>query len=155
MGKKNEDLQPWLDYFGLLQKYEEKGFLEVKPEEHEAYVTRAALWTLLPDGEGSGWRLCEIPSGHANRKNLAQLYADTQLYVQSVANCIRAYAGFRSQQGADYLKKPFALHVVAEDMPHDLVNTIVLTPKKNGKQNFEVIAYKDKQIVNSKLSNGQ
>ncbi len=54
---KHPDLTPWLDYFKMLQRYEAKGFLEVKPAEHEAYITRAALLTLtptpaLPEGEG-------------------------------------------------------------------------------------------------------
>ena len=48
---KNRDLQPWLDYFGLLRTYEEKGFLEVKPDRHEAYVTQAAMMTLLGIGD--------------------------------------------------------------------------------------------------------
>ena len=43
---KHQDLQPWLDYFEMLQQYEAKGFLQTNPKEHEAYITRAALLTL-------------------------------------------------------------------------------------------------------------
>ena len=40
---KRKFLQPWLDYFDMLHTYEQKGYLEVKPDKHEAFITRAAL----------------------------------------------------------------------------------------------------------------
>lgn len=139
MAKKKTNLQPWLDYFKMLQQYEQKGFLEIKPQEHEAYVTRAALLTLsptpsLPEGEGDA----------ANGKALA----DT-LYR------LRAYAAYRwapavgQQHPADmndpsaplpdipeaeltaYLSQPFATHIVKEDYPHDLLLTLLLQQKRS------------------------
>ena len=50
---KHQDLTPRLDYFKMLQQYEQKGFLEVKPKEHEIYITRAALLTLVPEDVSS------------------------------------------------------------------------------------------------------
>ena len=49
MTKKHKNLQPWLDYFDMLHTYEQKGYLQMEPQKHETYVTRAALLTLVPD----------------------------------------------------------------------------------------------------------
>ena len=139
MAKKRTNLQPWLDYFRMLQQYEAKGFLEVKPKEHEAYITRAALLTLsptpaLPKGEGDA----------ANGKALADTLSR-----------LRAYAAYRSapavgqQHPVDindpdaeipdipieeltaYFSQPFAVHIVKEDYPHDLLLTLLLQQKRS------------------------
>ena len=106
--KKHQDLTPFLDYFDLLKTYELTSYLEVYPEKHEAYVTRGALHTLI---------LSDVPS------NFQRL----PFSVLKVVRCIRAYTGWRSQQGGDYLAQPFALHVVKDDAPHDLSCTFMLT----------------------------
>lgn len=124
--QKHQDLQPWLTYFKVLQTYEEKGYLEVKPTDLEAYVTRAALCTLENKKE------LALPSG----KDLADALM-----------CIRAYTGWRSQKGQDVLQKPFALHVVREDMPHDLLCTVLVTRRRKWTRlwlytdHVEVISY--------------
>lgn len=110
---KRKSLQPWLDYFDLLHKYEQQGYLEVKPEKHEAYITRAALCTLsitphLFEGDG----------------------VVINTHILNVARYIRAYAAYRSASDADYDKYAFALHVVKEEAPHDLLCTILLTRRR-------------------------
>lgn len=155
---KHQDLQPWLDYFKMLQRYEQKGFLQMDPKEHEAYITRAALLTLnptpaLPEGEGDA----------ANGKAL-----------QDTVTRLRAYAAYRSapavgqQHPADmndpaaplpvipeaeltaYLSQPFALHIVKEDYPHDLLLTLLLQQKRSWRtawrtvDTIEVIDYTEK-----------
>ena len=106
--KKRKDLQPWLDYFKLLQTYKEKGYLEVNPFEGNAYVTRAALHAM---SEG------DDPS----RQMLA---------ISATVRRIRAYAAWLSQQGPSYLRKTFAVHVVKEEMPHDLIYTVVMESRR-------------------------
>lgn len=118
MGK-NKDLQPWLDYFAMLRTYELKGFLEVKPDRREAFVTRAALLTLL------GMDEAELAEGLADQKWLAKSA------VARFVRHIRGYAGFRSQQGAQYLDGSFALHIVKDEQPHDLLCTVLLTKEKH------------------------
>lgn len=158
MAKKKTNLQPWLDYFKMLQQYEAKGFLEIKPQEHEAYVTRAALLTLnptpaLPEGEGDA----------ANGKAL-----------QDTVTRLRAYAAYRwapavgQQHPVDindpdaeipvipieeltaYFSQPFAVHIVKEDYPHDLLFTLLLQQKRSWRtawrtvDTIEVIDYTEK-----------
>ena len=136
---KHQDLQPWLDYFKMLQQYEAKGFLQMNPKEHEAYITRAALLTLnptpaLPEGEGDS----------ANGKAL-----------HDTVTRLRAYAAYRwaptvgQQHPVDindpdaeipvipieeltaYFSQPFAIHIVKEDYPHDLLLTLLLQQKRS------------------------
>ena len=149
---KRKSLQPWLDYFDMLHTYEQKGYLEVKPDKHEAYITRAALCTLsptpaLPEGEG--------------------VAADTHV-IETVRH-IRAYTAYLSavSVGAKYpaelsdegvtappipaselkecMDHPFALHIVKEEAPHDVLCTILLTSKRNWlgikRERVEVINY--------------
>lgn len=106
--KKKGNIQPWLDFFDLLYTYEREGFLEVLADKHEAYVTRAALHTL---------------GGEAAEE---QLLAN----VPATARRIRAYAAFRSRSGAGYLVRPFALHVVKDEKPHDLLCTLLLSRRR-------------------------
>ncbi len=133
--KNNKDLQPWLDYFKLLQKYEEKGYLEVMADKHEAYVTRAAFLLLLGLDETSIAKTAEQPTPQT-----VQLSDIADLLQR-----IRVYAGFRSQQGEQYLDVNFALHVVKDDVPHDLLCTFLLTKKRNWlgrkKEHVEIISY--------------
>ena len=117
MGK-NKDLQPWLDYFAMLRTFELKGFLEVKPDSHEAFVTQAALLVLLGMDEAA----------------LAEYLADQKWLTAAATDLlqrIRGYAGFKSLQGKVYLEANFALHIVKDDQPHDLLCTILLTNEKH------------------------
>lgn len=131
MAKKHKDLQPWLDYFEMLRTYEDKGYLEVKPSEHEAYITRPALLTLTPGGD-----------------NPTTLSPET---IPDTVRRIRAYAAFCAQHGDDYIMHPFFLHVVQDEPPHDLMHTILLTPTRSWRtlwrtrEQVEVIDY-DKKV---------
>lgn len=114
---KIKNLQPWVEYFQMLRKYEENGYLDVKASEMEAYITQPALLTL--SGEG------EISSG------------DEQLAIQrmvretpKILRRLRTYSAWKSQKGDDALSLPFALHVVKPDVPHDLICTLTISRKR-------------------------
>lgn len=108
---KRKSLQPWLDYFELLHTYEQNGYLEVKSEKHEAYITRAAL--------------CTIAGVVPTDTEVGGLSADTR--ILDTARRLRTYAAYCSASDADYDKYTFALHVVKEEAPHDLLCTLLLT----------------------------
>ena len=135
---KRKSLQPWLDYFELLHTYEQNGYLEVKPEKREAYITRAAL--------------CTIAGVVPMDTEVGGLSADTR--ILDTARRLRTYAAYLSvvSVGAKYpaeisdegvtvppipaselkecMDRLFALHVVKEDAPHDLIYTLLLTRKR-------------------------
>ena len=125
---RHRDLQPWLDYFKMLREYEQKGFLEVQTEKGEAYITQPALHA-MSDGERPEKQLVAIPQ---------------------TAQRIRAYAAWKSQEGSDYLSKPFALHAVKDLHPHDLLYTILMIRRRKWWKLWrmtdciEVIRYEDK-----------
>lgn len=124
---KQKNLQPWLDYFRMLQTYEQKGFLEVQADKHEAYITRAALLTLLGTDETT----------LADQRMLTTI---TDFLLR-----IRGYAGFKSQKGEQYISANFALHMVSEDATHAPLCTILLSTKHNrlGRESnhIDVISY--------------
>lgn len=128
MSKKHQDLQPWLDYFRMLHKYERKGFLEMKPEEHEAYITRAAFCTL-------------VPAALLKEKNVG--------VIGDTARRIRAYAGFKAQEGVGYLDESFAVNVLKEEEPFDPLFTIVIREKRSWwrrlwpMSDIEVVTYEE------------
>lgn len=110
--KKNHDLAPFIDYFDALKTYERWGFLEVIPDKHEAYMTRAAFLTLCDSREpGLSGRRKEKPAKRALRN-------------------IRLYAGWLSADGTKYLKKPFALHIVNDNQAHDVLFTLLVSRRK-------------------------
>ena len=137
---KHQDLQPWIDYFKMLQQYETKGFLEMKPQEHEAYITRAALLTLA---NIDAVAIQPVTSSLSDEKLI------------DLISILRAYAAYRwapavgQQHPADmndpaaplpvipeaeltaYLSQPFATHIVKEDYPHDLLLTLLLQQKRS------------------------
>lgn len=140
MTKKKTNLQPWLDYFKMLQRYEQKGFLQMNPKDHEAYITRAALLTLA-----------NIDA--VDIQPVTSSLSDEKLI--DLISILRAYAAYRSapavgqQHPADmndpaaplpaipeaeltaYLSAPFAVHIVKEDYPHDLLLTLLLQQKRS------------------------
>ena len=143
MAKKKTNLQPWLDYFKMLQRYEQEGFLQMNPKEHEAYITRAALLTL------AGIDAEDVQSAAVPQK-LPNL-ADT-------LSRLRAYAGWKAAAAdpsaishqPSYISAPFAVHIVKEDYPHDLLLTLLLTQKRSWRtawrtvDTIEVIDYTEK-----------
>jgi len=192
MAKKKTNLQPWLDYFKMLQRYETKGFLQMNPKEHEAYITRAALLTLVPKADGTVTDPAPNPAptgvGRSYRKDsidgqgaAAPLPSRGGAGVGSVTpiallNRLRAYAALRAAAAdpsaishqPSYISAPFAVHIVKEDYPHDLLLTLLLQQKRSWRtawrtvDTIEVIDYTEKagsshgansQIVNSKSSN--
>ena len=159
MAKKKTNLQPWLDYFKMLQQYEAKGFLEVKPQEHEAYVTRAALLTLT--------------GIDAENVQSAAISSQPEALAATLSR-LRAYAAYRwapavgQQHPVDmndpdaeipvipieeltaYFSQPFATHIVKEDYPHDLLLTLLLQQKRSWRtawrtvETIETIDYTEK-----------
>ena len=133
---KRKNLQPWLDYFEVLQSYEGNGYLEVDAEKHEAYVTLPALLTLAGFDDEAIHKLAAM--------------ARSTRAVVSVLRNIRTYAGWKSQHGGDYLAHGFALHVVKDDTPHDLLYTLVITSRRRWwklwmwSDSIEVIEYATK-----------
>lgn len=121
-----KDLQPWLDYFDMLRTHERNGLLSVKPTDGEAYVTQSALHAMS--------------EGNDPKQQLKKAVPET-------ARRIRVYAGWLSTQGTDYLNQPFALHVVKDDYPHDLLYTMLLTRRRvwwrlwRKSEHIEVISY--------------
>ena len=107
--KKAKNLQPWLDYFEMLQTYEKKGFLELHIDKHEAYTTLPALHAMT--------------EGENPERQQARHFAAT-------IRRVRAYAGYKSQEGPSYLQKSFALHIVKDAEPHDLLYTVLLESKR-------------------------
>lgn len=172
MAKKKTNLQPWLDYFKMLRQYEAKGFLEIKPQEHEAYVTRAALLTLVPE-DVSSFKFQDSSEPTDSKAAAAQLET-LNLKLETCVSAIRAYAAYRwapavgQQHPVDindpdaeipvipieeltaYFSQPFALHIVKEDYPHDLLLTLLLQQKCSWRtawrtvDTIEVIDYTEK-----------
>ena len=128
MGKveRKKDLQPWLDYFDMLRSYVNAGYLELYPDKGEAYVTQPALLAMTPG---------------------ADVQSQLSEAINVTANRIRTYAGFVGQKGEDFLRRSFAVHVVKDTTPNDMMFTILITSKRNwlrlGKwgNRIEVITY--------------
>ena len=117
------DVQPWIKFFDMLRTYEQYGLMEVQADKHEAYVTFTALLAMT-DGEDPQQ---QIASG---------ALTDTTMRIQT-------YAAWKSQQGKAYLRKLFAVHVVQDDEPHDLIFTLLMRRRQlNKKPRMEVIDYR-------------
>lgn len=131
---KRKSLQPWLDYFELLHTYEQKGYLEVKPEKHEAYITRAALFSLsptpsLPGGEGVAADTHVIETVRHIRVYTAYLSAVSigAEYPAEISDEGVTAPPIPASELKECMDRPFALHVVKENAPHDLLCTLLLT----------------------------
>ena len=127
MKKNVKDLQPWLDYFEMLQQYEQRGFLDVQAKKHEAYVTQPALHAMTEGDDPQE----QLRSGA----------------IAKTVRRIRAFAGYKSQEEKDYLKQNFAVHVVQDTEPHDLLYTVLMSRRHwplYPKDKIEVIDYRRK-----------
>lgn len=121
MSKKHQDLQPWIDYFQMLRTYEEKGFLQVEADKHEAYVTEPAFYTLANYDDTT----------EALADSSSQAIARRMTAVRNLVRRLRIYAAWKSTGGGTgYDSYPFAVHTVKPDEPHDLLHTIVLTTSR-------------------------
>jgi len=142
---KYKDLQPWLEYFQMLHTYEAKGYLEVKPADHEAYITEPALISLSPTDDPA--RAADaMPATIVNLRVYAA-YHDAA--AKGAASAPSEESSAVSASGdLDYLRAPFALHVVKPDPPYDLLYTILTTRRRSWwkpwshHDHFELIDYR-------------
>jgi hypothetical protein len=153
---KRKSLQPWLDYFEMLHTYEQKGYLEVKPEKHEAYITRAALCTLsptpaLPEGEGVAANTHVIETVRRIRAYTAYLSAVSvgAKYPVELSDEGVTAPPIPASELKECMDQPFALHIVKEDALHDPLCTLLLTRRRvwwrvwRKTDSTEVITYSD------------
>lgn len=162
MKKKHKNLQPWLDYFAMLRRHEEQGFLYVKAQEHEAYVTLPALLVLagVDETEVRQGDIIRIPSRMMRRctaqvRHLRTYAAWHHAHAEGLSTFDPRVAYDPMQPLPkipvgplmDYLRQPFALNVVKPDEPHDPLYTILLTQVRQffrTREKVEVITYDDK-----------
>lgn len=135
---KRKSLQPWLDYFDMLYTYEQKGYLEVKPDKHEAYITRVALCTLsptpaLPEGEGGAIDTRVLDTARRLRTYAAYLSAVSvgAKYPAELSDEGVTAPPIPASELKECMDHPFALHIVKEEPPHDVLCTLLLTRKRN------------------------
>lgn len=122
--KKNSDLQPFLDYFSMLREYVAKGYMQLGVRKHEVYVTRTAIHAMSPGNDPA----VQLRDGS----------------VENTAFQLRAYAAWLSGEGNDYLDRNFAVHVVKDEEPYDLIYTILLSKGRRlfgGKTKVQLITY--------------
>ena len=105
--KKRKDLQPWVDYFEMLRVYVESGFLQMSVAKHEAFVTQSSIHAMSEGDDPAK----QIEDGS----------------IINTAHHIFTYAAWLSGEGNGYRYKPFAVHVVKPDEPHDMMYTILFT----------------------------
>ena len=111
MGKKNKDLQVWIDFFDMLQTYEHKGYLDIQLDKHEAYVTQPALHAMSKGDDPQE----QLRDGS----------------IKETVRRIQGCAAFRSTKGAAYMGSPFAVHVVNPEPPFNLLYTLLITHHKS------------------------
>ena len=125
--KKHKDLQPWLDYFDMLRANVESGFLQMSVVKHEAFVTQPGIHAMSEGDDPEK----QIEDGS----------------VLQTAHRIFTYAAWLSGEGDGYRHKPFAVHVVKPDEPHDMIYTILFTRVlrfMRWKEKIEIINYPSK-----------
>ena len=113
---RHKNLQPWIDYFQMLQTYEKKDLLRVDHGKHEAYVTLAALYTLAE---------CEVVENPSRYQR-----AVNAMRIQRLVRRLRTYAAWLSTVGMEYLSYSFAVSVGKDNEPTDPLYTIVLSRKR-------------------------
>lgn len=169
---KRKDLQPWLDYFDMLRTYKRKGFLEI-PEQraqsgtrsdsdesqqcstenqaqldrHEAYITRAALFTLTEYDDVESLTERSADAMTRRTRSVTDAVNRIRIYAAYVRQWKNVKDGKLSEAYAD-VDSPFALHVVKEDEPHDLLYTLFFTRKRTWRSlwltkcdHIEIISY--------------
>lgn len=154
-------VQPWLDYFAMLETYVDKGFLELAPAMNEAYITYPALFTLA-DTNGLVDDLKGTLRGKERKYTNYQLWRNTREVVRRIqiyANYIKAIrTGLEqanemklsvSSDKRIFMEEAFAVHVVEHFAPHDLLLTILLTPRRRWwsfwkiSTHYEIIKYSE------------
>ena len=156
---KTKNLQPWLDYFRMLRQHADKGYLLMKPADHEAYVTQPALYVL------AGFSDEQVRRGDLQRDALrtTRMLADAARHISQYAAWLAAaqkgLSTFDPAAAYDpdkplpviptaelsaYLDQPFALHVVQSEPPNDPLFTLLLSHVRKfwrTKEKVEVITY--------------
>lgn len=135
---KKKDLQPFLNYFKMLETYIDKGFLEVIPDKREAYITRAAWMTLAEPGspelavQGVFGYIMYLSAANEGLKDYdATMRVDPRGPASDGPVWLTSEIQKRARAVTEKLKgKSFAIHVVAEEYPHDLLNTILLSRRR-------------------------
>lgn len=120
-------MQPWVDYFEMLRANVESGFLQMSVAKHEAFVTQPAIHAMSEGDDPAK----QIEDGS----------------VLQTAHRIFTYAAWLSGEGDGYRHKPFAVHVVKADEPHDMIYTILFTRVLRffkWKEKVEIISYPSK-----------
>lgn len=118
---KYEDLQPWFDCFRMFQTYEQHGMLEIHADKHAAYVTQPALHA-MSDGDNP----------------------QKQLINGAVADTVRRLRFYAAWKDGCKLPQSFAVHVVKETEPHDLIYTVLISRHRyfwTIKDKIEIIKY--------------
>lgn len=153
-----KDLTPYLKYFTLLRSYVRQGYLEVFPATGEAYITLPALYTLagtdVVDGKIERIRKIGATVHHlrtytqylnAHQEGFKQYEHEQEQAKDTPANSTnveQAYNASKKWPQNNYqLAKPFALHVVDSQYPHDLRFTVLLTHRRRW---FWPFTYTDK-----------
>ena len=125
--KKRSDLHPFLDYFSMLSEYVEKGYMQLDVKEHAVYITQPAIHAMSPGNDPA----VQLRDGS----------------IENTAFRIRAYAAWLSGEGNDYLDRNFAVHVVKDEEPYDLMYTILLSKSSRlfgAKTKVQLITYPKK-----------
>ena len=120
-------MQPWVDYFEMLRANVESGFLQMSVVKHEAFVTQPGIHAMSEGDDPEK----QIEDGS----------------VLQTAHRIFTYAAWLSGEGNGYRHKPFAVHVVKPDEPHDMIYTILFTRVlrfMRWKEKIEIINYPSK-----------
>lgn len=149
-----KDLTPWLEYFDLLQTYVQQGYLEVFPSTNEAYITEPALLVLgIAEPTDNAWQIAQktfnitkyihVYAQYLNAANegYKQYVNDLEQATDTPANSTNVEQAYNNRKKYPknnsqfsifntQLDKPFALHVVKSEHPHDLRYTILLTRKR-------------------------
>lgn len=115
MSQKDRDLGPWLDYFQMLRRYEQKGLLQTEAANHEAYIAQSALHAMTPGDDPA----LQVSAGTilATLRRIRTYCA--WLHTQTINP-----TDSDSESLLQYEREPFALHVIADAKPNDPIYTL-------------------------------
>ena len=134
---KTKNLQPWIDYFRMLQRHEREGFLQMKPGDHEAYVTQPALLVLAGTDETKMRHGATLRDGLRMMRRCTALLRRLRVYAacmnahaKGLSTFDPAVADISTRPLMEYLRQPFALNVVQPDEPHDPLFTMLIETRR-------------------------
>lgn len=145
--RSRDDVQPWLEYFDMLQRHIESGYLDVNLKSHAAYITHTALHAI--SGTENMVQLMEEYRKRKAKRELGNLAASMWFELRTTAKRIHTYYEYLATTlSVRVSKAPFPVYVVADDYPHDLLYTILVTRRRlwwcpwRKKDVCEIITYK-------------